>query len=131
MSALTGIKSIADKLEDDPDLAPVRSAVQIAATLVPRMTSEDYAYLAAELAASLAIMEECAGSALLERGRVRRKLLEIARGKCIRARCQLEPAVVYALLRSTEIAHAHAALEAAEAALAPPARLPLSALLRR
>ncbi|HTJ41143.1 MAG TPA: hypothetical protein VL463_03580 [Kofleriaceae bacterium] len=130
-TALTGIKSMGDALEDDPALSPVRTAVELAAALIPRLVRDDDDHLAAELITSLAIMEECAASATLEQGRVRRKLIEIARGKCARARCSLEIAVAWEVVTEADIAEAKAALDAADAVLAPPPRVTLSALLRR
>ena len=130
MSALTGIGSIADTVADDPIVAAAQDAVRTTSLLVPRI-ARDHLETAADLVASLAVMECCAAEAILEHGRVRRKLLAIARGKAARARCALEIAAGWGALEVADTADARAALDAAEDALAPPPRLLLADLLRR
>lgn len=118
MSMLTGIASLANSVAHDPIVASVHDAVLVARPLVAligRERVED----AAELTASLAIMEACAAEAAIEHGRVRRKLLAIARGKAARARAALDAAVAWRAVTFVDIVDARAAIEEAERALAP------------
>jgi hypothetical protein len=119
MSVLTGHESLAGRIERDPIVGAVRDAVLVARALVApieRHRAED----GAELAASLAIMECCATEAAIERGRVRRKLLEIARAKAARACAAIDVAVAWRAVAFFDVADARAALEDAERALTRP-----------
>src|SRR5579862_6734705 len=107
MSALTGIRSSADRAAHDPIFATVEDAVLVSRPLV-KMIGRDRAEDSADLAASLAIMECCASEAAFERGRVRRRLLEIARGKAARARAALDAAVAWRAVTFIDVADARA-----------------------
>ena len=108
-----------NEVAHDPIVAAVQDAV-IVSRAVAAMIGRDRAEDATELVASLAIMECCAAEAAIERGRVRRKLLEIARGKAARARCTIDAAVAWRAVTFVDICDARAAISEAEAALAPP-----------
>jgi hypothetical protein len=106
-------------LERDPVVGVVRDAVTVAQALVAPI-GQQRAEDGAELAASLAIMECCAIEAAIERGRVRRKLLEIARGKAARACAAIDIAVAWRAVAFFDVADARAALVEAERALTHP-----------
>jgi hypothetical protein len=116
MSLLTGISSPGDRLTHDPIVAVVRDAVLVSRELVA-LIGRDRWEDSADLAASLAIMEHCAAEASFEHGRVRRKLLAIARGKAARAQAALDAAVAWRAVTFVDIADARAALAEAERAL--------------
>jgi hypothetical protein len=117
MSLLTGISSPGDRLTHDPIVALVQDAVLVSRALVV-LIGRDRWEDSADLAASLAIMECCAVEAAFAHGRVRRKLLEIARGKAARARAALDAAVAWRAVTFVDVVDARAALAEAEHALA-------------
>ena len=114
---------------NDPIVATVHDAVIESRALVA-MIGRDRAEDAADLAASLAIMEACVAEAAIERGRVRRKLLEIARGKAARARYTIEAAVAWRAVTFVDVCDARAAIVLAEDALAAPEPYAIFALRR-
>jgi hypothetical protein len=130
MSALTGIGSVSDLVAHEPMVAAAREAVREASELVPRIAPEAVE-VAADLVASLAVLECCAAEAAFERGRLRRKLCEIASGKAARSGAALDIAVDWRILDADDVAKAKAALDAATAALIPRQRPPAWEVLRR
>lgn len=130
MSALSGIGSPADLVAHEPPVAAARAAVCATSELIPWIARES-CDVAADLVASLAVMECLAAEAMFERGRVRKRLLEIARGKACRARGTLEVADAWDACPTDALASAQSLLELAIDALGPPEHVPLSALLRR
>lgn len=130
MSVLSGIGSPADLVAHEPPVAAARAAVCAASELIPWIarSSSD---VAADLVASLAVMECLAAEAMFERGRMRKRLLQIARAKAARAHGAIDAAEAWGGCPDDLVASAQSMLELAIDALLPPEHPPLSALLRR
>jgi hypothetical protein len=118
-----------DLVAHEPMVAAAQAAARAAGELVPRI-APDAVEVASDLVASLAIMECCAAEAAVERGRTRRKLCDIARGKAARSRCALDIAVARGILRGGDVTDARDALDDTLELLAPPRRPALLELFR-
>src|SRR5262245_58266196 len=115
---------------EEPMVTAAREAARVGRELVPRAAAVAR-LVADDLVASLAVMEHCALEASWCRGRVRRKLADIARGKAARSGAALDILVDLYDFGDADVAPVRDALEEAMGALAPPRRTPLSELLRR
>jgi hypothetical protein len=119
-----------DDARGDPLLVTSRAVGDEIHALIAHLSRQDVD-LAADLIEAVAVLECCAFEASLDRGRVRRRLCEIALVKAMLCRAALDDAVAQRMLSTGAAVPVRRALDAACAALAPLPRVALSELLRR